>query len=179
MHLTLVTGGARSGKSRHALSLAVEAGAPVTFVATAEPHDQEMAERIVRHRGERPSTWRTIEAPRAAAAALREADTAVVVVDCLTLLVSNLLLASGEDPDRAGAAVAEELEALLGGRAERDGALIVVSNEVGLGVVPATPLGRLFRDLLGDANQRVAGAADEVVFMVSGIPLPVRAPRFR
>lgn len=183
MHLTLVTGGARSGKSDWAEAAAASLDLPVTFVATAEALDDDMAGRIARHRAGRPPAWTTIEAPRAAAEAVRAAATPVVLLDCLTLLVSNALLGDGADgpgePPAAAARAAEaavraEVDALLEARAARDGHLIVVTNEVGLGVVPATPLGRTFRDALGAANRDLAREADAVVLMVSGIALPLR-----
>lgn len=132
----------------------------------------------------RPAAWRTIEAPRDAATALRAVATDVVLLDCLTLLASNGLLSVVRDDgrrvgvDAAHAAVAAEVDALLVVAAQRDGTLLVVTNEIGLGVVPPTALGRWFRDALGAANGRLAAAADEVVLLVSGVPLHIkgRAP---
>jgi adenosyl cobinamide kinase/adenosyl cobinamide phosphate guanylyltransferase len=194
VRITLVTGGARSGKSDYAERLARELGGDdVTFVATATADDAEMAARIARHRAARPAGWHTVEARRDAAAAIRGATTHVVLLDCLTLLASNALLdaasAAAGTPispaDEAGTAPSEhviesdatargavraEAEALVRAANERDTTLIVVTNEVGLGVVPATRLGRLYRDALGEANRIVAEAADQVVMMVSGIP---------
>jgi adenosylcobinamide kinase/adenosylcobinamide-phosphate guanylyltransferase len=175
----LLLGGARSGKSRAAEKAASKHGPRVLYVATAEAKDDEMTARIDAHRAKRPGTWRTLEAPRGVGAAVREAllDRAsdAVIVDCVTMLVSNLLLAgpAGEDPDSideaaAQARVDEELDGLLD--AIRSSALpwILVSNEVGSGVVPATPLGRAYRDLLGRANQRLAASAAAVYLMVAG-----------
>jgi adenosyl cobinamide kinase/adenosyl cobinamide phosphate guanylyltransferase len=169
MHLTLVTGGARSGKSDHAEHLAREAGGTVTFIATAEAGDEEMARRIARHRAQRPDGWRTVEAPADPAAAILAAEGSVVVLDCVTLLVSNLLTSGGEE------AVLAQVDAILRARSAHAGSLIVVTNEVGLGIVPANALARLYRDVLGLANRIVAEAADTVVLMVSGIPVRVKS----
>jgi adenosylcobinamide kinase/adenosylcobinamide-phosphate guanylyltransferase len=169
--LTLILGGARSGKSTHALTLARDAD-KVLFVATAEARDDEMAARITAHRGERPSTWDTIEAPRALATALasRTNDYDVVIIDCLTLWVSNLLLTTPPlDPVGATPPLLDVYE-------RHDPDWIVVSNEVGLGLVPDTPLGRTYRDALGVVNRQVATAADTVLFMVAGQPLKIKPP---
>jgi adenosylcobinamide kinase / adenosylcobinamide-phosphate guanylyltransferase len=169
--LTLILGGARSGKSTHALSLAADADR-VLFVATAEPHDDEMAARITAHRAERAAHWDTLEEPRALAAALqpRVASYDVVILDCLTLWVSNLLLATPPiDPVRAVPAVLDLYE-------RHDPDWIIVSNEVGLGLVPDTPLGRTYRDALGAVNRQIATAADVVLFMVAGLPMQVKPP---
>jgi adenosylcobinamide kinase / adenosylcobinamide-phosphate guanylyltransferase len=161
-----ILGGARSGKSRFAV-----AGLPprrrVTFIATAEPRDVDMAARIARHRAERPAAWSTVEAPLELTSRLTEALTAadVVVVDCLTLWVSNLML-RGDDDD----AILKEAEALAALVAEPGAELRLVSNEVGFGVHPATADGLRFRDVLGLVNQRVAAAASRVVLMIAGLP---------
>ena len=177
--LILILGGARSGKSSYAQKLALELGGPdVLYVATAEPLDEEMRRRISVHRAERPSGWRTLEAAQAVAAATPPltAGRKVVLVDCLTLLTSNILLAQGENPDpqQAEAAVLAEVEALLRTARATDAVWILVSNEVGLGLVPPYALGRLYRDALGRVNQCVAAAADQVVFMVAGLPMKVK-----
>src|SRR5262245_999196 len=176
--LTLLIGGARSGKSAHALELARRAGGDVLFVATAEPLDREMAARIARHRSERPAGWRTLEAPRNAGRAIREEarGARVVLVDCLTLLVANALGPLGEAPpeEEASRAARAEVRGLLEACAAGSAAFIIVSNEVGLGVVPPSPLGRAFQDALGRANQEVAAAADRVLLLVAGIPLAVK-----
>jgi adenosylcobinamide kinase/adenosylcobinamide-phosphate guanylyltransferase len=154
-------------------------GDHVLFVATAEAGDEDMAQRIARHQQERPASWRTLETPRQVgrAIALHLDDTPVVVVDCLTLLVSNTLLHCGTSPDHvvAEAAVQEEVAALLQTCQARAATCIVVSNEVGLGLVPDNPLGRLYRDLLGKANQTLAAHAEAVYFMVAGLPVDVKA----
>jgi adenosylcobinamide kinase/adenosylcobinamide-phosphate guanylyltransferase len=163
----LVLGGARSGKSRHALGLAEAIGPARVLVATAEPGDAEMAERIARHRAERGPGWRVVEAPLELAATLDGTGPAdVAVVDCLTLWLSNLLLA-GRDPER-------EAEALLAALARARLPVILVSNEVGLGLVPETPLGRAFRDAQGRLNQRAAAAVDAVDFVAAGIALALK-----
>ena len=177
--LTLILGGARSGKSAHAQQLARERGDDdVLFVATAQALDDEMAARIESHRRERPAGWRTLEAPRHAGQAIACAEpSAVVLVDCLTLLVSNAVLAQA--PESASAAEAEaaalaEVKELLAAYQSGTASWIVISNEVGLGLVPPYPVGRTYRDALGRANQRLAARADEVVLMVAGIPMKIK-----
>ena len=177
MSLILVTGGVRAGKSAFAERLAREAGGDsVCYVATAEPLDDEMAARIAAHRAARPAGWVTVEAPRAVVAALPPPGAArVVLLDCLTLLVSNILLAC---PESAGVAavwpvVEAEVDAVV--RYARSMPTVIVTNEVGLGVVPPTKLGRVYRDLLGMANQRLAAAAEAVYLVVAGIPVDVKS----
>jgi adenosylcobinamide kinase/adenosylcobinamide-phosphate guanylyltransferase len=165
MTLTLLLGGARSGKSTLALHRAAASGRPVVFVATAEAGDAEMAERIARHRGERDPAWQTVEAPLDLAGALTRAPAhACVIVECLTLWVANRL-DEGEAEVVRLAAEAAELAAA------RAGPTIAVSNEVGMGVVPATPVGRLYRDVLGRVNAVWAEAAAEAALVVAGRPL--------
>jgi adenosylcobinamide kinase/adenosylcobinamide-phosphate guanylyltransferase len=151
----------------------------VLFVATAEAWDEDMAQRIARHQQERPVAWRTLEIPGRVGQALipHVRDTTVVLVDCLTLLVSNTLLHCGVSPDPAvaEAAVQEEVAALVQTCQTTAATCIVVSNEVGLGLVPDNPLGRLYRDLLGRANQALAARAEAVYFMVAGLPVDVKA----
>ena len=175
--LTLILGGARSGKSDYAEKLAATQGHQVLYIATAEAGDQEMIDRIAAHRRARPSHWQTLEAPRRVGLALEGlADKpAVWLLDCLTLLVSNIILAmEQEPPPTIEAAVQAELESILAAQASLAAALIVVSNEVGLGLVPPYALGRLYRDILGRANQRLATRADQVIFMVAGLPMTVK-----
>ncbi len=170
-----VVGGARSGKSRFAAER-LPSDARIVFVATAEARDEDMAKRIARHRAERPPRWSTVEEPCDLVARLRGLDGAsdVILVDCLTLWVSNLLLRGDRDD-----AILEEAEALAGLIRRRRSSFTLVSNEVGEGVHPETTMGLRFRDVLGGVNQRVAAACDTVVLMVAGIPLTVKAPTVR
>lgn len=172
--VTLILGGARSGKSRFAEQLAASRGTCVTYLATAEAGDDEMRARIARHQAERPAHWHTVECPRDPAAALRAHATNAdcFLLDCLTLLVSNLLLA---DEESAEAAVRSATESLLTACREAGADLIIVSNEVGLGLVPEYPLGRLYRDLLGKANQWIAADADAVYYLIAGLPLEIKS----
>jgi adenosylcobinamide kinase/adenosylcobinamide-phosphate guanylyltransferase len=173
--VTLVLGGARSGKSAYAESLAeslivrasgTDGGA--LYIATAEPGDEEMAERIRRHQGRRGGAWATIEEPLELADMLRRVSDPArpVLVDCLTLWLSNVMAADRD--------VDAEVAALTEGLGDLAGPVVLVSNEVGLGVVPATPLGRAFRDHAGRLNQAVARRADRVVFVVAGLPLALK-----
>ena len=178
--LILVLGGVRSGKSDYAEELAQSLGqTQVLFVATAEAGDAEMARRIAAHQQSRPALWRTLEAPRNIGEAIQHdlGDAAVVLVDCITLLVSNVMLALGDDPDSAQAenAVQDEIQALLRVCRCSPMTCIAVSNEVGLGVVPEHRLGRLYRDLLGKANQALAAQADEVYLLVAGLAVELKA----
>lgn len=173
MRLIQVTGGARSGKSAYAERRAIELGDDaVTFIATARPGDAEMARRIAHHKSTRPAAWKTLEAPVDAGAAILAASTEIVLLDCVTLLLSNWLeLEGGRDDAAVRAALQRRTTELLRAIAARAGALVLVTNEVGLGIVPGNALARLYRDALGGVNQRIAADADEVVFMVSGLPL--------
>ncbi len=165
-----VIGGARSGKSRHAVAVQPRR-ARVVFVATAEARDDDMAARIARHKAERPDHWTTLEEPYELVLRLREAlgSADAVVADCLTVWIANLM-ARGDGDDTILKA-ADALAALAGdGRAD----LTLVSNEVGAGVHPATADGLRFRDLLGQVNQRLAAACDRVVLMVAGIPVTIK-----
>jgi adenosylcobinamide kinase / adenosylcobinamide-phosphate guanylyltransferase len=162
----LLTGGARSGKSALAIALAGRSGADVFFLATGQPGDDEMAARIARHRAERPPDWTTIEEPLRLLEAIGSVDPrACLIVDCLSLWVANLLATSGQ-VDRAAAAAADAAAA-------RPGTTIVVTNEVGLGVVPATPLGREYRDVLGRVNAIWAERASAAYLVVAGRLLPL------
>jgi adenosylcobinamide kinase/adenosylcobinamide-phosphate guanylyltransferase len=166
--LTLVLGGARSGKSRYAEMLIETAATAGTYCATAQAGDAEMAERIAVHRARRSPFWRTIEVPRALAdAILAEArPERPVLVDCLTLWLSNLMLAN--------AALEPEFATLRAGLRDAAGPIVLVANEVGLGLVPGTPLGRRFRDAAGWLNQDIAALADRVVFLAAGLPLVLK-----
>jgi adenosylcobinamide kinase/adenosylcobinamide-phosphate guanylyltransferase len=172
--LILILGGARSGKSTTAERMARDIGGDhVLYVATAEAWDDEMRARITEHQRARPPNWHTLEAPLNVAARLREVEIpSLVLLDCITLLASNALLTLPEDCDQetANNVVMGEIEALLALFQAGIATWIVVTNEVGLGVVPPYRLGRLFRDALGLANQRLAQAADEVILMVAGLP---------
>jgi adenosylcobinamide kinase / adenosylcobinamide-phosphate guanylyltransferase len=164
MGLTFFVGGARSGKSTLAVRAAAEWGGPVVVVATAEARDEEMAARIAQHRAERPQEWTTIEEPLDLVAALERAPAdACVVLDCLTLWTANALEAGWND--EAIESAAGEVAALAGRRAAPT---VVVSNEVGMGLVPDTPLGRRYRDVLGRVNAIFAGAAERACLVVAG-----------
>jgi adenosylcobinamide kinase/adenosylcobinamide-phosphate guanylyltransferase len=166
--ITLVLGGARSGKSRYAERLVEQAAARGTYCATAEARDGEMAERIAAHRARRGPFWRTVEAPLALAPTIAAEAAAArpVLVDCLTLWLSNMLLA-GKQPEQEASALCRRLRAA-------GGPVVLVSNEVGMGLVPETPLGRRFRDAAGWLNQEVAALADRVVFVAAGLPLVLK-----
>ena len=165
---TLVLGGARSGKSRYAQTLAMASPPPWIYIATAEAGDEEMRARIEAHRRMRGDGWLTTEALVDLAGAVAEAPESVpLLIDCLTLWLSNLMLGA-HDIDEAIAA----FEAALGARGAPT---IAVANEVGLGIVPETPLGRAFRDRAGALNQRLAAKAANVVLMVAGLPMTVKA----
>ena len=175
--LSFVTGGARSGKSRFAERLARETGRPLVYLVTMVASDEELAARIEAHRRDRPADACTIEAPRDPVSALAAAgDASCVLLDCLSLWVSNRLIELGETPalDEVAAldaALDDEAERLVALARRREGETIVVTNEVGAGLVPEYPLGRHYRDLLGRVNQRVAASADRAWLMVAGRPL--------
>jgi adenosylcobinamide kinase/adenosylcobinamide-phosphate guanylyltransferase len=163
--LTLILGGARSGKSRYALGL-FPGDAKRVFIATAEPFDEEMSQRIAQHRRERAGAgWQTLEAPLALAESLAQAD-GPAVIDCLTLWLNNLI--------QHGREVDASTEALLEALARHPHPVALVSNELGLGLVPETPLGRAFRDAQGRLNQQLAEASDRVVLLVAGLPLRLK-----
>ncbi|MGH6674513.1 MAG: bifunctional adenosylcobinamide kinase/adenosylcobinamide-phosphate guanylyltransferase [Xanthobacteraceae bacterium] len=168
--MTLVLGGASSGKSRYAESLIAALptpwNPPWVYIATAEAGDAEMAARIKVHRARRDANWRTIEAPRDLKAALATCGRAPALVDCLTLWLSNLMLAHADIEKEVG----QLQEAVF----EMKTPVVLVANEVGSGIVPDTPLGRMFRDWQGTLNQRIAARADRVVLMVAGLPLAVK-----
>ncbi len=185
--VTLILGGARSGKSAWAERLAARSGQPVLYVATATAGDAEMAERIAAHRASRPAAWRTVEATHELASAVRTRARPgeVVLVDCLTLWVSNVVLRQIADaPDvatvphddwvAAEARILAATEDLLDSAPAAGVSLVLVSNEVGMGLVPPSPLGRRYRDILGRVNQAVARRADSVVLMIAGLPVDLR-----
>jgi adenosylcobinamide kinase / adenosylcobinamide-phosphate guanylyltransferase len=165
--LTLVLGGARSGKSRYAESLIAALPPPWIYLATAEARDAEMEKRIAAHRARRNHGWRTVEAPHDLAGALGAAPTeAAVLVDCLTLWLSNRMLAEAD--------MDQEIDTLEATLANHDGVVVLVANEVGSGIVPDNALARRFQDLQGTLNQRIAARASHVVLMVAGLPLQVK-----
>lgn len=179
--LTLILGGARSGKSRYAQSLCGHSER-VVYIATARADevaaDHEMRERVARHRADRPANWTTVEEPLDLPRAVREAPVeAVLLIDCVTLWVSNLMWEYRGQTAAAqeGLILARVDDLILASRrSEGAGEIIIVSNEVGGGLAPETPVGRAFRDLQGFANQRLARAADKVIFIVAGLPLPLK-----
>jgi adenosyl cobinamide kinase/adenosyl cobinamide phosphate guanylyltransferase len=171
-----ITGGSRSGKSRHAMELSRAIAGKRVFIATAQGLDAEMEDRIGRHRSEREATgsWITVEEPLEVAEAIRKhADSAVIVLDCVTLWVTNLLLSGEPLSEDDISSRARELSRAAG---ETVGTVIIVTNETGMGIVPDNELSRRFSDLAGRANQVIAAAADEVIFMVSGYPLCLKKP---
>lgn len=177
--ITLILGGARSGKSSYAEKLAAQLGRNVLYIATAEAGDGEMAARIENHRRSRPAHWRTLEAPLNVGAALAavqlEPRPQVLLLDCLTLLISNLVLKLENQPlATVEQAALAEVDDLVAAQRQLDAPLLVVSNEVGLGLVPPYPLGRVYRDALGRANQHLAAQAEQVLFMVAGLPMTVK-----
>ena len=180
--LTLILGGVRSGKSRFGQELALELGGKdVLFVATAESRDDEMARRIDKHRRSRPSAWKTLERPLKTGIAIAEFENrpSVVLVDCLTMLVTNVLLENETDLNASDGATSienrmlAEVDGLVRVPESRKTHVIVVSGEVGMGLVPETALGRMFRDMLGWSNQRIAARASSTYFMVAGMPIKV------
>jgi adenosylcobinamide kinase/adenosylcobinamide-phosphate guanylyltransferase len=164
--LTLVLGGARSGKSRYAEGLITALPPPWTYIATAEAGDDEMAARIAGHRARRGTQWHTVEASRALVQALSACGAEPVLVDCLTLWLSNLMLAEADI-----GAESVQLEQVL---AAANGPRVLVANEVGSGIVPSTALGRRFRDQQGLLNQRIAACAERVILTVAGLPLALK-----
>lgn len=181
--IILILGGARSGKSLFAQQLATELGERVLFIATGTPLDEEMRRRIELHKKARPKTWRTVEVPTSVAKAIGEhvEDADVVILDCLSLLVANLMSPTHdptelerEDYDTVEREVSAELERVIALAETLPLCLIIVSNEVGMGLVPGYPVGRAYRDLLGKANQFIAQRADRVYLMIAGIPLQLK-----
>jgi adenosylcobinamide kinase / adenosylcobinamide-phosphate guanylyltransferase len=185
--LILLFGGARSGKSAYGETLATQLAGemPVLYIATATASDDEMRERIARHRSSRPPHWHTVEEPYNPANALRANTASVALLDCVTLLVANLLLEETSDRSdfdeasfdsaAAEARIDRAIENLVDAWRERAYTLILISNEVGMGIVPPYPLGRVYRDCLGRVNARLAAEADIVLLMVAGMPIELKA----
>lgn len=177
-NITLILGGARSGKSSYAQSLAEETSKSVTFLATAQALDDEMSARIQKHRAERPANWATLEIPLDIATHVRQIKSDIVILDCITLLVSNLLMQFVQqdlvDEALFLSSLRRELHELLSLLRTIDQHWLIISNEVGLGLVPEYQMGRVYRDGLGWANQKLAREADKVIFMVAGIPTVIR-----
>ena len=177
----LILGGARSGKTNHAITLATSLAGTrreaVVYVATAQALDDEMRHRIDRHRAQRPASWHTVEAPSQLAAALRAQPAAILLVDCLTLWLSNALLLDFDEaaPTAPVQRWEEERAAFLQWLKEYRGVALFVSNEVGSGIVPASALARRFQDEQGRVNQEVAAVCDRVTLVVAGIAVPVKA----
>jgi adenosylcobinamide kinase / adenosylcobinamide-phosphate guanylyltransferase len=178
--LTFILGGVRSGKSSYAQKLAEESGKSVTFIATAQALDEEMSARIKKHQVDRPTEWTTLEIPQSIASYLREhaAQTDIYLLDCITLLTNNIFMQFVENDlvneEKAKQALENEIIELLTYIHEHEEEWIIISNEVGLGLVPPYQMGRVYRDLLGWINQSFANKADTVLFMVAGIPMVVK-----
>ncbi|GAB4505502.1 MAG: bifunctional adenosylcobinamide kinase/adenosylcobinamide-phosphate guanylyltransferase [Anaerolineales bacterium] len=178
-HMTLLLGGARSGKSSYAQRLAEESGKSVTYIATAQALDEEMSARIQAHRAGRPTSWQTLEIPLQVASHVDEIRSEWVILDCMTLLVTNWMMRFvandlvDEVPfvEAVHKEIADLLSAIRAGKQD----WIVISNEVGLGLVPPYQMGRVYRDLLGWTNQCLARQADQVLLLVAGIPLVVKS----
>lgn len=170
--VTLVLGGAASGKSHYAQMLAEDRPGLLLYVATAQAGDEEMAQRIERHRKARGERWQTLEVSQDLAGQLADASGsyAVVLIDCITLWLTNLLLSHEESPEKVWAAV----DAFVASLDRIEAKVIMVSNEVGLSLVPEYPLGRVFRDLAGKVNQRLAERADRVCLVAAGLPLELK-----
>ena len=173
--IIFILGGARSGKSRFAQELAAKMSRKVLFVATAEALDEEMQNRIEEHKKARPTSWRTLEITNNVGKQIEKQidDAEVVIVDCLSLLVANML-GDKLDYQKAEKQMLDEMKQLIASMDRLDASFIVVSNEVGMGLVPENKLGRIYRDLLGRANQFIAQHASEVYLMVAGIPIKVK-----
>jgi len=173
--IILLLGGARSGKSYYSLQLAGELGSKVLFVATGEALDEEMQARIAEHKKDRPKTWRTLEIATGIGKKIERqiGDAEVVVIDCITLLISNLLRGEPDYP-KAEKLVKSEINELINAMGRLHANFVIVSNEVGMGLVPENKLGRIYRDLLGKANQLLANHATEVYLMVACLPVQIK-----
>lgn len=175
---TLILGGVRSGKSRLAERLARESGLAVSYLATAQPGDEEMRQRIAAHRRRRPPDWQLIEEPLALAATIAciAAPDRCLLVECLTLWLTNWLLQVDLESESAAAALQSEIDALLNAVAAAPGQLLLVGNETNLGIVPLDALSRRFCDLSGILHQELAARCDQVILTVAGLPLIVKTP---
>lgn len=173
--LIFITGGVRSGKSSYAQRIADSLGGPVYYIATLVPGDEEMRARVAEHRQRRPASWISIEEDRNPARIIKEHDQpgAVFLIDCLTMLVNNLMFTGDSSPGEQ--VILERIEDLAGTASDAQAAVIIVSNEVGGGIVPADPLSRAFRDTLGRANQIISRRADEVYLCVAGLAVELKA----
>lgn len=173
--LVFVTGAARSGKSFFAEKMAAQLKGEVTYIATCVPEDDEMRDRVARHQARRTVDWQTIEEAFNPARVIKEFDEPghIFLLDCLTLLVSNLILQPNVEPDEEQ--ILEEISELTRVSHESAAHVIIVSNEVGWGIVPGDPLSRLYRDIIGRANQKIAAYADEAYLTVAGIPIALKA----
>ena len=176
--LTFILGGTRSGKSSYAQKLAEKSGKLVTFIATAQAFDDEMSARIKKHQSDRPQNWQTLEIQTDIASHLKEIKSEIVILDCITLLASNLMMQFVQNDivveEKFMKTMQDEIKNLIFAMRESKREWIIVSNEVGLGLVPPYQMGRVYRDGIGWANQRLAKEADEVLFMVAGIPMKVK-----
>ena len=177
--ITLLLGGARSGKSSYAQRLAEDSGKSVIFLATAQALDDEMSARIKKHQAERPADWQTLEIPLDIMSHVGEIISDVIILDCMTLLTTNILMQFVKDDlvDEVlfTEAIRKEMDELLAAIRAGKQEWLIISNEIGLGLVPPYQMGRVYRDLLGWANQRLAHEADKVIFMVAGIPMNVKS----
>jgi len=178
--IVFITGGVRSGKSSFAEKLARNLGQKIAFIATAQSLDKEMEDRIAQHRANRPVHWETYEEPYQVAQVIQKVrektEVEVILLDCLALLVSNLMQNYQQDSSNNGLAekIIWKINEITSEATQCSATVIIVSNEVGLGLVPANPMGRFFRDILGKANQIIASSSDEVYLMVAGIPLLIK-----
>lgn len=174
MDLTLIIGGARSGKSRYAENIAQKSGLPVTYIATAQVYDEEFGQRVAQHQSQRPSTWKTVEEPHHLAHVLQceAADDRCLIVDCLTLWLAQCICPDCAPPE--GVDWQLERKNLLAALPSLPGKIVLVSNEVGMGIVPLGEINRRFQDEAGRLNQAIAGISSEVLFMAAGLPLKLK-----
>ncbi|HEU4709384.1 MAG TPA: bifunctional adenosylcobinamide kinase/adenosylcobinamide-phosphate guanylyltransferase [Methylophilaceae bacterium] len=174
MDLTLIIGGARSGKSRHAEKIAMESGLPVTYIATAQVYDTEFGSRVAQHQARRPAVWKTVEEPHHLEPVLQReaAEGRCVIVDCLTLWLAQCICPECIPPE--GVDWPAERQALLAALPSLPGKIVLVSNEVGMGIVPLGEINRQFQDEAGRLNQAIAAISNEVLFMAAGFPLRLK-----